>query len=513
MSGGNIKFGVWKFEEPVFEITRDDLFFTKDKPPITVSKRDPANAYNLIKVKWTDRDKESGWSVAISDDAVDRRRTGITKQKQYNLLGITNAELAAKTAYRLRVESMYRISTYTFTLSYRNMTIEVGDVGLLSDGDSICKERIRITRLPNEKEDGKEIAVEAVEDREFLYLLPLLKYSENLHERYVKPELVEPNVYLSEREAEPVINFHICPQDEYFTGFGIYYSFDNDTYEHAGSCMIAKMSCNIDGTITAALPSHPAVIYKPLESFELAQNVSFIDLQPATDSQFFNNQLLMKIEDEVLAYKDVVASEDSYADWKVSSLIRGLFNTEATSHSIGKTWHTMISDFKFRFSPEDIGKTIYFKVLTGYAQDIIQLEDATPIEYVIKGSYRKPLSVSITRIVGREGLETFKTDEFDVKINLAGKEAGWNIGGLGISPFGIFVRDATINSIELQIKKLNDDLIYSEAMEVEGSSVSEYSKTITVAMRNGNDPVQVSLTPAAFVAADERRIEADDIRS
>lgn len=513
MSGGNICFGVWKAEEPVFEITRDDLSYAKGVPPVTVSKRDPKDTFNKICVKWTDRSKDSGHNIAIANDVVDQRISGIVRKRTYNLLGITTSELATKMAYRYLAESMYRYSQYTFTLSYRSMTIEVGDVGTLTDGFGITDQRIRLTRI-TEAADGKKLAIEAVEDKQFLYLLPSQNYSENLHDRPTDPDLVEPNVYFAESKTEPIINIYACPQDEYFNGFVVYYSLDDETYNYVNNFTVDKLTCNIDGTIQSGLSSHPAVMYAPLESFDVAQNVLFIDLQPANDFQFFNNQRLMKIEDEVLAYKNLSADEDdSYIDWEISCLIRGLFGTKAATHTTGKTFHTLDIDFKFEFTEEDIGKTIYFKVLTYYGTDVIQLEDATAIPYVIKGTYLKPASVSITRIVGKEGFEEYNTDDFDAKVNLAAKKSGFNIGGFDVALWGFYARDPEITSIELKIKKLNDDLIYSEVIEIGVETISTFTKEITAAMRDGNDPVQISLTPGSLISADERKIEADDVRS
>ena len=117
MSGGSIHFGVWKAEETAFDITRDDLFYIKGTPPVLVLKRDPKDTFNRIKVKWTDVAKAAGYGFAIANDVVDQRITGVVRERTYNLLGITNSKLATKMAYRLLAESMYRYSTYKFTLS------------------------------------------------------------------------------------------------------------------------------------------------------------------------------------------------------------------------------------------------------------------------------------------------------------------------------------------------------------------------------------------------------------
>jgi len=461
VSGGSIKFGVWKYEEPSLslEITRDDLYYDEGIPPVDITKRDPKDTYNQILVKWTDFSKESGHSFVVAKDAVDQRITGTIRERTYNLLGIHSSELATKTAYRLLAESLYRYDMYKFTLSYRTMVIEVGDVRYLSDGFGLDKQPILITRI-NEDTNSGRMVIEAVENKEFLYLSFDdnyefdQNYSENQHERQEPidaDDLVEPNLYFTESQQDSFINIHICPQDEDFNGFVLHYSFDDETYNYLGDCTIDNLSCNVDGVILSNLISYPVVMRRPKDAFELEENVSFISLQSASDLQFFNKQSLLKIENEILAFKDVT---EVGANFMVSNLIRGLFNTKPVEHVSGVSWHSLKIDYKFKFNMEDVGKTIYFKALTHYGDKMIQLEDATPTPYVISGQYMKPLPVSLMRINGREGLSTYKTNDVVLDWYFCSKSSGFGRGGYGNAPWGNYTKDSLLERLKVELESV-----------------------------------------------------------
>lgn len=501
MSGGSIHFGVWKYEDEVFAIDRDDLFFDESTTPVKIFKRDPKDTFNRIVVKWTDVDKDSGYSYAIANDAVDQRITGQVRRRGYNLTGIVDADLATKTAYRLLAESMYRYKTYNFTLAYRSMTVEVGDVGRVSDGYEIYRERIRITRI-TEDEDGKRLNIEAIEEKDYLYLSPDQSYASNLHTRFVYPDLVSPAVYFTEDRLDSIVNLHICPQDQYFNGFIVYYSFDNSTYDYAGMCTVDSASCNLDGETVGTLGAHTAVIYKPKETIELSTVVDFASLQSMSEALFFNNQSLMKIDEEVIAYKTVAAAGDND---DVSCLIRGLFNTEPVAHSAAETWHTLGIDFKFNFTVDDIGKTVYFKVLTHYGPKMQQLADVSPTTHVITGEYVRPAPVSLIRMRDREGWSDFVTADFFVDFYFASKTSGFNIGSIDSQVWDGFMPDSSIQKLQSTVKDTSDVELHQEIYELDYYPVLVYSILIEEADRDAETTVKIEQTPVTSMVSGEAR--------
>jgi hypothetical protein len=498
MSGSLIKFGVWKEELSAFHIERDDLY---EGTSVKISKRKPEDTFNRVVVRWTDVSKAFGYSYVTVNDAVDQRITGIVRKKAYNLIGLVNGTLATKTAYRLLAESMYRYKIYTFRLSYRSMLLEVGDVGLLSDGFQIYREKIRIIKM-TEDQNGKALDIEAIEEKTYLYLSPIQGTAGILHSRYEYPALVSPNTYFTEDRLNPIVNLHICPQDENFNGFVVYFSLDGTTYEFASTCAVGTDSCNIDGVSVTTLPYHPAVIHKSKESLTLTQNISFAAVESITDSQFFNNINLLKLSNEVLAYKTVTSSSGNYI---ATNLIRGLFNTEAAAHSISEIWHTLKIDFKFNYTVGNIGQIIYFKVLTYFGPNIQQLADVAPVTYIIGGEYLKPVPLSILRLKDREGFSDFVTADFEVDFNLGSKISGYNVGTMSTQIWNNFVVDDNIKYLKAVVKDNLDTILSQVVFDLQGY-ITDYNILIEEADYTPETAIKIEITPESSLPADARSI-------
>jgi len=501
MSGGYIKFGVWAdTEEEIPTITRDDLYSEGDTPPIVATKKDPRDCLNKIQVLWTDPDNNYAHCTATAEDEVDQRICGKVRSKNISLLGIHDAELAAKTAWKILAEAAYRFTKYAFTLAYRNMAIEVGDVYQLNDGYHINK-RVRIIHV-SETANGARLKVEAAEDPAYIYLASDQIPTYNEYEPPTLPELDFPDIYFTESRLSPELNLHICPVDEYVNGWILYYSLDDETYEYLGRCNVDPATlCNIDGATDTTLPAYPAVIHRPLESLTVIPNIDFYELQSVSSEAFFNNLNLIKVEDEIIGFR---LAEESDGSFVLRDLIRGLFNTEAVAHATKETFHTLDVNFRFTFPLDLVGKTIHFKALTFYGTQVMQLDEVDSFSYTVQGLSEKPVNVSLARIVDREGFTTFTTDDVDIKVNLASKTQGAGIGGCGIVPAGSYLRDPNINSMELIVRKLDDTELYRESVVIGPDVIDSYTRTITAAMRDGNDSVKVSITPGGLVRADER---------
>lgn len=506
MSGSAIKFGIWKSEEPSFNITRDDLYAPDKTPPVTVFKRDEKESYNRIVVRWTDLSKESGYSYVNANEAVNQRITGIVRKRTYNLDGFINGTLATKMAYRLLAESMYRYKGYKFVLSYCSMCIEVGDVGYLSDGDMIYRELIRITRM-TESDSGKEIEIEAIEEKPYLYLTPEQGYAGKLNERFEYPELTSPTVYFSENNLSPYINFHICPQDEDFTGFVIYYSLDGTTYSYAGNCNIVINNCNIDGETVGILPSYTAVIHKKLEEVELSHYADVNVLNSVSMDAFLNNTNLIRIDKEIIAYQIATETGDNTI---VSNLIRGLYNTLPTSHGVSEVWHTMKVDFQFKFSADLIGKKLYFKVLTVYGEVMQQLDEVSPVEYTIQGEYIKPVPVSLIRLRDREGFSDFVQSDFIVDFYFGSKISGYNVGSTSGEVWNNFIEDNTIKHLKVLIKNTLEEVLSEITFDLENYPTEIYSLLIEAIDYIGEDEIKIEIIPITSIEAEVRSINVVD---
>jgi len=507
--GGFIKFGIWGNKNPEFHLTRDDLYVEGDTPPVLTSKRDPKETYNRIRVMWTDVNNNYKQNVAVANDEVDQRISGKVRSKELLLLGIQTSALASKMAYRFLAEELYRFTNYNFSLSYKNQMIEVGDVGTLDDGFGIIDQRIRIKSI-SESPCGKKIDIEAIEDVEFFYLDADYVADRGSIEEKAEVNLVQPEVFFTEDPNRAIMNLHICPNGSQVNGYLIYYSYDDISFKYAGMCTedISAFP-NIYGLTASTLDTWPAVIHKPDENLDVIPTIVGLgSLQSITDEQFFNNVNLFKVNNEVLGFKSATLVSGTYT---ISNLIRGLFHSEASSHLVDEVWHTLKINFKFEYQLDKIGSTIYFKILPFYGDDVLQLDEADSVSYTIIGLYKKPAPVSITRIVGREGFTTYPVGDVDIRVNLAGKAQGFNIGGFGNILWGSYIRDPDISSVEVLITDLAHAEVYKSSVAVGAEIESEYTKIITPTMLAGTDPALVSITAGAIVKSDKREAQIDSV--
>ncbi|GAG87958.1 unnamed protein product, partial [marine sediment metagenome] len=169
MSGGKIKLGCYRLQDPVATLTVDDLVVeSEDDVPVQIKKRPYKDTANKIELSWTNRAKLYENSVVVANDEVDQRVSRKVRTRSLQLAGITESELAQDTAYRMLFESLFRFTSYIFKLGYKNMLLEAGDVVLLSDGGVIVEQRVRITMVRQSK-DGRTLDVEAMEDLPYLY--------------------------------------------------------------------------------------------------------------------------------------------------------------------------------------------------------------------------------------------------------------------------------------------------------------------------------------------------------
>lgn len=493
---GLYSLGVFRDESSIGTLTRDNLVIDQiedeePEPPINVSKRDPKDTANHIEIGWTNRDKLYNVNFAVANDHVDQRITGQTRKRILGLDGITKETLATRLAWRYLYDSLYRFSDYTFRVGYQNRFIAPGQVLMLDDGDIVNAKRVRIVSI-EEDENGQALAVEAREDEAYLYPEIAYQSATSKHSEAAAVTLVSPLVAFREDVANRLLYVSIIPQAERTNGWFIYQSFDDITYNLRGRAAIDSVaSANAHGTTDMRLPSHTAVVWKYDETIRVTLD-AHLSVESGTELEFFNNKKLAKIGNEIIAFK--IATFISGTTYELRELIRGLYNTEPVAHEIGEEFYTLDVDFTYAFEKEDIGRTIYFKMLTFVADKIQAIEDVTGVAYTIQGEYLKPGPVSLIRNVGREGFEDITGYPSDVDFYFGNRTSGWNFGNWGDMPWGQFEKDLAIKQLRVRLLKTDGTEISSELYDLFGYYADEYRITIDDADRDGNDPIDIEIT-------------------
>jgi hypothetical protein len=511
-SDGKIHLGAFKDEDSVFTLTQDNLVVpqmgtksVKSAPPVRITKRKYTETFNRVEIQWTDREHNYDAAVAVANDEVDQRVTGQMRKKSLQLSGITNSTYAQKMAFRMLIESMYRHTSYGFTLAYKNMLLEVGDVGVLSDGHLLTNEKMRITSVSEDK-DGRGMVIGAVEERTELYPAEFYDTQETQHIPEPTPTLADATIVFREDLDNQLLYLSITPGSQYCNGFDVYRSFDDASYAFSGRATIPGVTAgqaNSIGTLLNNLPTYPAVAYRSEDTI-LVNIGTVTDLDTGiTAENFFNGRKILKIDDEIIAYHNC---EETAVEgiWKITGLIRGMYNTYPTAHSAGATVATLDITFTYVFEEAVVGQTLYFKALTYYSDIIQDIVDVSSFSYTISGKYLKPLPVSLMRINGREGLITYTTDNVTIDFFYCSKVTGYGRGGYGNALWGNFIFPIGLVNFKIELEE-EDGTPITDAMVAVDSDGEPNEYEITSAMRNGKNPVRVKVTPASHLLADETR--------
>jgi len=341
-----------------------------------------------------------------------------------------------------------------------------------------------------------------------LYIYETFAYTPQDSEREDDPdiELEDASAAFIEDETIPGIGLCITAGGEDTNGWQIYRSYDDESYELVsiiGFDGVTGEEANSTGAIQSNLPAHTTTVYRGDESF-LVDIGTVVDLDTAiTDAQFFANQRLCKIDNEIMAYK--TCEETVVAGvWKVTGLIRGLFGTAPVAHSSGATFATLNVDFAYIYRESDIGKTLYFKFLTFYGNQIQDISDVSGISYEVKGKYKKPLPVSLMRINGREGLLTYKTDDVDIDWYFCSKVSGFGRGGYGNTLWGAYSADPLLEQVTVELEE-EDGTAIMDAVYQFDDLTDPPTIEILEADRGGKNPVRVKLTSGSYLLSDETR--------
>jgi hypothetical protein len=503
--GGKIGLNCYRDQASVLSITQDDLIRDGDEPPVHITKRKYEQTYNRLEASWTDRSNGYKTAVVAAFDRIDQREAGQVRTKTMDLKAITNQALAAKMLWRLFIDQFYRFSQYSFKLGYKSMLLEVGDVIDVTDGHILTAKKMRVMGIEEEK-DGRRAVISAMEDISNLY--PSLSYTTQ-QTGYAGDDaivLTDGTVVFREGWDTNKLYLSIKPGGEQCNGFYVYMSYDDASYGLLGRASISGITggdANSTGTFQSYLPAHTAIIHRAGEWFNVDIG-TLTDLDTSiTDDDFFNKRKLARIGTEIIGYKTCVESAVE-GTWRVSDLMRGLFGTEPVAHVPGEAFSTLDIDFTHTMNPSDVGKTLYFKIVSYYADEVQSLADVSSQSYVVSGDYLKPLPVSLIRINGREGLSTYKTDDVTIDWYFCSKDSGFGRGGYGNALWGAYVKDPSLDKLRVELEEEDGTSI----VEID-YDLDDYGEPVQLeileADRNSKNPVRVKITAGSNLLSDETR--------
>ncbi len=509
--GGKVGLNSYRDQASVLSITKDDLIREGDSPPVRISKRKYDTTYNRIEGTFTDKDNDYKTGVVTAFDRIDQRESGQVRTKTIDIKAITDKDLAAKMIWRIFIDQFYRFSQYTFTLGYKSMLLEVGDVIDVTDGYNLVAQKMRVMNVAEEK-DGRRAVISATEDVAELYPSLTYQIQQNTADILLTITLADGTITFRENTIENKLHLSIVPGNDEVNGYYVYRSYDDASYVMIGRATIDGVTSgdsNSIGTIQSILPAYHTVTYRGDETLTVSIG-TVTDLYTATtDEDFFNKRKLAKIGNEIIAYKTCV--ESSVAGiWQITGLIRGLFGTIPVAHVSGEVFATLDSDFSYLIQESDIGKTLYFKVVSFYADEIQAISDVTGQSYTVLGNFIKSLPVSLMRINNREGLTTYKTNDVIIDWYFCSKITGFGRGGYGNALWGAYTKYPLLEYLKVELEEIDGTPIIEADFILDNYGEPKQLEILEVD-KNGKNPIVVKLSSGSSLLGSSREITIEKI--
>jgi hypothetical protein len=413
----------------VYALTDDDFLSEGDNDPVTVTRADPADAYNQVQVKFYNRANAYNEEIAEAKDQASIEFYGLRPMQPVELHEICDPAIAQLVAQLLLQRVISVRNTYTFKLGWKYCRLEPMDLLTLTESQSdngLSNVPVRITGV--EEDENGDLTITA-EDYP-AGVSAAVQYPRQGGSGYAAnfngapgnvnaPAFIEAPVVLTTSGLE--LWAAVSGVSTFWGGAEIWVSESGSTYRRVG---VVHGNAR-HGTLRAALP----LVADPDTTSTLQVDIaaSHGQLLGGTQQDADNNNTLCYADGEFISYRDstLVAT----GKYNLGYLRRGQYNTPIGAHAAG-TIFARLDDavFKFPYTSDRVGTSIFVKFISfniygGAAQN---LSDVQAYQYTFKGTaLLTPLanvSALTSRFVGGNtviawtGITDFRTVDYEVRL-------------------------------------------------------------------------------------------------
>lgn len=378
--------------------------FIANDPPVKVSRIDPADAPNRTVVQITDR------ALAYNSNPIEYKDQ--TLVDQYGLRDNTNiqadeicdAGVGVIVSDLIGQRAAYQRNTYAFSLPYKFVRLEPGDLVTLTDPNNAALTQLPVRIKTISENDNFNLDVVAEEyfgaaTTGTPSTATPQPSAPNTFNRIADPgnvntpTVLEPNSALTGGPAEVWI---AASGGSVWGGAQVYLSFDNVNFTAVGTIFSKARQ----GVLTAGLASHADPDTTNTLAVDLTQSAGTLDPVAHADADAFRTLAylcapptgnVLASSGEIVAY-GAVSSTGTYTD-NLTYLRRGLYGTTPGAHStsdlfcrldLGESDTTIV---KYPLPASYIGGPIYLKFLSFniYMQADQDLSSVTAWQYTPAG--------------------------------------------------------------------------------------------------------------------------------
>ena len=275
---------------PLYSLGYDDFMGVVDEDgqptgddPVAVSRKDPADIYNIIPVEWWDRMAAYNASTVQDSEPVDVAQRGPRVGSSVTLHMITRRAHALALSRILAQQSVYLRNQYTFKVGWKYILLEPMDLVALTDpklGISNLIVRILSVDFPQKIDEAEGITIVA-EAWPFGVGTPTVYVSgatssPSLSQQIPPGNVLETVIFnvpaLATETGNPEVIVAACG-GQYWGGCEVWLSYDNTTYSQIGVIQGQCRCGTLTGTLASTSTGYPA--QDTASSLQIIQGCSY----------------------------------------------------------------------------------------------------------------------------------------------------------------------------------------------------------------------------------------------
>lgn len=370
---------------PLFELTADQMLADVDEARIEVTRKTPADVYNIVKVEFRNRNNEYALDVAVAEDRANVDVYG-AKPAQTIKADWIHDHRTAQTFARMKLQRyLTYLRTYRFRLPWNFAEILPTTLLVISDEEQGVEQALVRVDEMQETEDGWELTCTdcpAVQSAAPIYTLPAPigfthSYSALPGDTVVKA-LFEAPYQLAGGGLEV---WAAVEGGEHWGGAHVWVSLDNVSFKKVGTAFGASRSGRLSAAISGGVLAIDQVSGKVLSG-------SAADAEAKATLCYIGGA-----NPEYLSYTS--ATLTGTGAYSLSGLVRGQYGTtDASAHADEDVWvrcdEALASSGQLDLAL--IGQTVWvkFQSFNIHQLQTQDLADVTAVSYSIIGKFARP---------------------------------------------------------------------------------------------------------------------------
>jgi hypothetical protein len=398
---------------PIYDLTWEDFERGSGGAPVTVTRGDPADAANWIKLDIADRAKEYNAGTLEFKDQNSIELYGLMQAQSVQAREICERSIGSKVAAILGKRAVYVRNTYSFKLGYNFLLLEPGDLVTLTDpGIGLVAFPVRIRSIA---EDAQGLLTFEAEEAPAGIGTPALFESQDWQGWSPPPVDVDPGSVNPPAIIEPPASVTLGAAEiwiglsgasVFWGGAEAYISLDDVTYLPLGVVTAATPQ----GVLLSTLPDHTDPDTADTLAVDLTRSFQLLT-SAVTHADADAGRAMVLVDGELIGYGAVVPNPANSYAYNLTYLRRGLYVTPHAAHAAGAPFAALIPDrmLKVPLPKAYVGQTVYLKFPSfnqygGGGQDISAVARYSYVPVGVVFTIAPPVAPVLTMTTPRGGV-------------------------------------------------------------------------------------------------------------